>query len=49
MILGASVSGTGLVTDQGPGLFQSIAIDQRPDKKLRQGFIGGPAAVGMGS
>ena len=25
---------------------QSIEIDQRPDKKSRQGFIGAPAAAG---
>ena len=32
VIIGASEFGTGLVTDQGPWLFQSIEIDQRPDK-----------------
>ena len=48
VIIGASEFGTGLVTDQGPWLFQSIEIDQRPDKKLRQGFTGAPAAEGMG-
>ena len=26
----------------------SIEIDQRPDKKFRQGFIGVPATAGMG-
>ena len=48
VILGASEFGTGLVTDRGPWLFQSIEIDQRPDKKLRQGFTGAPAAAGVG-
>ena len=28
------------------GLPQSIEIDQRPDKKFRQGFTGAPAAAG---
>ena len=28
-------------------LLQSIEIDQRPDKKFRQGFVGVPAAVGV--
>lgn len=48
VIIGASEFGTGLVTDQGPWLFQSIEIDQGPDKKLRKGFTGAPAAEGMG-
>ena len=28
------------------GLAQPIEIDQRPDKKFKQGFIGTPAAAG---
>lgn len=48
VIIGASEFGTGLVTDQGPWLFQLIEIDQGPDKKLRKGFTGAPAAEGMG-
>ena len=30
------------------GLPQSIEIDRRPDKKFRLGFIGAPAAAGLG-
>ena len=32
--------------DQGSWPPQSIEIDQRPDKKFRQGFIGAPATAG---
>lgn len=47
VIIGASEFGTGLVTDQGPWLFQLIEIDQG-HKKLRKGFTAGaPAAEGL--
>ena len=36
---------TEYVTDQGSGPPQAIEIDQRPDKKFRQGFTGAPAAA----
>ena len=32
------------VTNQGSWPPQSVKIDQRPDKKFRQGFMGAPAA-----
>ena len=41
----AWICAVSLIEIRAPGLSQSIEIDQREDKKFRQGFTGAPAAA----